>query len=45
LAGIAATLAQYAADGWARNASIKQAKWALELARMYEEQTGEVESD
>lgn len=38
LAGIATTLAQYAADGWAKNASIKQAKWALELARMYEEE-------
>ncbi|MGA7178150.1 MAG: AIPR family protein [Thiobacillaceae bacterium] len=44
LAGIAATLAQYAADGWARNASIKQAKWALELARMYEEHAEHEES-
>lgn len=45
LAGIAATLAQYAADGWARNASIKQAKWALELARMYQEKVHADESD
>ncbi|MCB1503607.1 MAG: AIPR family protein [Anaerolineales bacterium] len=45
LAGIAATLAQYAADGWTRNASIKQAKWALELARMYQEKDQADESD
>lgn len=36
LAGIAATLATYAADGWARSPSAKQAKWGLELARLHE---------
>jgi hypothetical protein len=36
LAGIATTLAQYAADGWAKSPSIKQAKWGLELAKMHE---------
>lgn len=34
LAGIASTLAEYAADGWSRSPSVKQAKWGLELARM-----------
>jgi len=37
LAGIASTLAQYAADGWSRSPSVKQAKWGLELARMHKE--------
>ena len=37
LAGIASTLAQYAADGWIRSPSIKQAKWGLELARLHDE--------
>jgi len=37
LAGIASTLAEYAADGWSRSPSVKQAKWGLELARMHEE--------
>jgi hypothetical protein len=41
LAGIAATLAQYAADDWAKSPSIKQAKWGLELARLYEGSRGE----
>lgn len=33
LAGIASTIADYAADGWVRSPSVKQAKWGLELAR------------
>lgn len=37
LAGIASTLAEYAADGWSKSPSVKQAKWGLELARMREE--------
>lgn len=37
LAGIASTLAQYAAEGWTRSPSVKQAKWGLELARKYDE--------
>lgn len=37
LAGIASTLATYAADGWSRSPSVKQAKWGLELARMRQE--------
>jgi hypothetical protein len=37
LAGIASTLAQYAADEWAKSPSVKQAKWGLELARMRED--------
>lgn len=37
LAGIASTLAEYAADGWSRSPSVKQAKWGLELARMHAE--------
>ncbi|MBG6080831.1 AIPR family protein [Rubrivivax gelatinosus] len=41
LAGIALTLAEYAADGWSRSPSVKQAKWGLELARMHGESTAE----
>lgn len=37
LAGIAATLAQYAADGWSKSPSIKQAMWGLELAKKFRE--------
>lgn len=37
LAGIAATLATYAADEWSRSPSAKQARWGLELARLHEE--------
>ena len=37
LAGIAATLAQYAVDDWAKSPSTKQAKWGLELARLHAE--------
>jgi AIPR protein len=37
LAGIASTIAEYAADAWSRSPSVKQAKWGLELARMHEE--------
>lgn len=40
LAGIASTLAQYAADDWAKSPSVKQAKWALELARQHGEALG-----
>jgi hypothetical protein len=36
LAGIASTLAQYAADSWAKSPSVKQAKWGLELARLFD---------
>lgn len=36
LAGIAETLATYAADGWSRSPSAKQAKWGLELARKHD---------
>jgi len=39
LAGIALTLAEYAADGWSRSPSVKQAKWGLELASMHAEAT------
>ncbi len=39
LAGIASTLAEYAADGWAKSPSAKQAKWGLELARLHGEAT------
>lgn len=35
LAGIASTLAGYAADEWSRSPSVKQAKWALELAKQF----------
>lgn len=35
LSGIASTLAQYAADGWSKSPSVKQAKWGLELAKQY----------
>lgn len=35
LAGIASTIAEYAADGWTRSPSVKQAKWGLQLARQY----------
>lgn len=38
LAGIASTLAQYAADNWSKSPSVKQAKWGLELARLYDSQ-------
>ena len=37
LAGIASTIAEYAADAWVRSPSVKQAKWGLELARQPEE--------
>lgn len=37
LAGIASTIAEYAADAWSRSPSVKQAKWGLELARRHEE--------
>ena len=36
LAGIASTIAEYAADAWVRSPSVKQAKWGLELARQHE---------
>jgi hypothetical protein len=41
LAGIASTIAEYAADGWTRSPSIKQAKWGLQLARQYEDAESE----
>lgn len=41
LAGIASTIAEYAADAWSRSPSVKQAKWGLELARRHEEQAAE----
>lgn len=40
LAGIASTLAEYAADSWSRSPSVKQAKWGLELARQHREAEG-----
>lgn len=41
LAGIASTIAEYAADGWTRSPSVKQAKWGLQLARQYEDAESE----
>lgn len=41
LAGIASTLAEYAADGWTKSPSVKQAKWGLELARLRGEASAE----